>query len=220
MSITTTSPGWAGRCSTGDELGHAPAQDRRARASTSSAGHLGLGNADLELRPVGQLRRWDDRDRGSEAEGLALVGRPVADVHLGARHRPDARRRRRVPEPAVQVAANGLLPERLSADAGGDDLSRAPCPCESRECGATPRGRRPHARSRAGRPPPAPPPPGVRGSRAALRPSSSLRAIVSERCRSPGHGPSRGNGLPGAARNLPVPTTRPRHSAQTRTGVA
>ena len=63
-------------------------------------------------------------DRRREAEGLALGGQAVADLDLRVRDRPDAGVGGGVPEPAVEVAADGLLPERLAPDAGGDDPDR------------------------------------------------------------------------------------------------
>ena len=86
-------------------------------------GDLDLGDADLELRPVGQLRLRLHRDRRGELPVL-VVGGGQLEVVLRLRDRPDAAARGRVPEPAADVALDRLGHQPLAADALQQHLPR------------------------------------------------------------------------------------------------
>ena len=83
--------------------------------------HLDLGDADLELLPVGQLGLRLHRDGRGELPVLVLGGRQL-EVELRLGHRAHAGARGRVPEPAADVALDGLGHQPLAAEALHEDL--------------------------------------------------------------------------------------------------
>ena len=78
--------------------------------------HLGLRVGHLELRPVRRLGLRLHGDRRDEAE-IVFLGAGQVVVVFRRRHRPDARGRSRVHEPAADVALDGLAEDALPADA-------------------------------------------------------------------------------------------------------
>ena len=107
----------------GSELGGRRADSLELRVDVLF-GDLGLGSSDLERRPVGKLGRRHDRDGRGEAKAASLCGGIVVQLHLRARHRPDARRRGGRPEPTVEMAPHRFLPERVAPHASGNDPDR------------------------------------------------------------------------------------------------
>ena len=117
-----------------DELG-----DRRAQRVElvlhELLGHLDLGDADLELLPVGQLGLRLHRDRRGELPVL-VVGGGQLEVVLRLRDRAHARARRGVPEPAADVALDRLGHQPLAADALHEHLARHLALAEARDLDA------------------------------------------------------------------------------------
>ena len=86
-------------------------------------GYLRLGRGDLERRPIRQLRLRRDRNGGAKGECAATI-RQFVPLHLGPRDRAHARLLGGVPEPAVDVAADGLGRKRFLSHPGCDDGKR------------------------------------------------------------------------------------------------
>ncbi len=86
-------------------------------------GHLGLRAADLERRPVDDLDLRLHGDGRLEAPVLRILGRQLV-VELRLRDRTDARARRGVPEPAGDVAVDGLGVDPLLAEPLHEDRLR------------------------------------------------------------------------------------------------
>src|SRR5439155_18987064 len=106
----------------GDEL-----RDRRPErvqlALDELLGHLRLARTDLELRPVRQLRLRLHGDGRRELPVLVLRRRKL-EVVLRLLDRTDARLSGRVPEPARDVALDGLGHQALLPDALEQHLAR------------------------------------------------------------------------------------------------
>ena len=114
MSTTSVSPSCAGR----SPAGTSSATDSRSASSscvTSSSGTVGVRLADLELAPV------DDVDLRLHGHGrrelpVGLVAARELVVVLRLRDRPNARAGGGVPEPAADVAVDGLGHDPLLAE--------------------------------------------------------------------------------------------------------
>ena len=86
-------------------------------------GNLGIGLRHLEPDPVDDVHLRLDVDGGGEAPGGLVVGRQLVVV-LRLRDRPDARAGGRVPEPAADVAVDGLREDPLLAEPLHEDRDR------------------------------------------------------------------------------------------------
>ena len=106
----------------GDELGDGRA-NRVELVLDELLRHLDLGDPDLELLPVGQLRLRLHGDRRGELPVL-VVGGGKLEVVLRLLDRPHAIARRGVPEPAADVALDRLGHQPLSADPLQQHLAR------------------------------------------------------------------------------------------------
>src|SRR6185437_17114366 len=106
----------------GDELGDGR-PERVELALDEVLRDLRLVGADLERRPVGDLRLRLDGDRGGELPVLVLRGRKL-EVVLRLLDGTNARLRGRVPEPAADVAVDRLRHEALAADALHEQAAR------------------------------------------------------------------------------------------------
>ena len=106
----------------GNQLGHGLPQSLELLCD-ELLGHLGLGAADLERRPVDDLDlRLHGHDR-LEAPVLRILGRQLV-VEPRLRDRTDARARRGVPEPAGDVAVDRLGVDPLLAEPLDEDRLR------------------------------------------------------------------------------------------------
>ena len=114
MSTTSVSPSRAGPVAGGDELRDRLAQ-RVELLHDELLGHLGLGPADLELRPVDDVDLRLHRHGRRELPVAVLRGRELVVV-LRLRDGPDARPRGGVPEPAADVAVDRLGHDPLLAE--------------------------------------------------------------------------------------------------------
>ena len=116
------SPFRAGALACGNQLGHGLPQSLELLCD-ELLGHLGLGAADLERRPVDDLDlRLHGHDR-LEAPVLRILGRQLV-VEPRLRDRADACARRGVPEPAGDVAVDRLGVDPLLAEPLDEDRLR------------------------------------------------------------------------------------------------